>query len=687
MIICKHLEWLQMTSEKKLALINSDHMIRIVKKLTNSVSQQSSILLFIDRKAKNLALRELFPKQIKKDSHNDIITLRVDNRSLYFDHSVLFVESDSSVTISSIVNNIFCHEIETSSIRWVRVTTMHNVYDILYDRLFCLFADVLCIFADDFINFESVVNRLKAWVAADSESTLFKQTRSRVVIVKQDDEVSSSSTYDLLEMKDSQFSLQQKILRNFYSFITVLHLTDEQIFSLARFRRLQELLRRQMNEMRQVRQSNECLYFVIHLNKFFQMAVSHTVASILQSFNFVITSRENNEVESDHIDHVISFLRLETRYKLSYDALTNFIASSILLNAYPSKMHSKTFSMQSTDHELNERLEFNSKTLYEVIYHRSCFKSLMSSFMKRFFAEHLVKKKTKKQKQCIEKHLITFFSNMISSDKIATQMHQEKIDSLDIFWSQLKSNNTCLCCLRRKSKNTLFCEHALCDVCVRIYEDEMSIMKCQYHIDTCLLCHFGNHIVRLKPFSVDDRIISIDEEDTRDVIFLEKLIIIQDIMKPKLKLQDLFDIAFDTSVDKLSFRSQDVFNYNNETEDLIVCILFLRRMSVAQCVQIFDTLVRKLFERSQERRNIITKLRLFLKSWYSNDHYDVTILEDYLKKNLEIDDRMFDYQSSILAIKVDVVAATIDKVSSIIFTNYNESSTRKETCGKNESRV
>lgn len=662
-------------------------MIRIMRKLTNSVSQQSFILLFIGRKAKNLVLRELFLKQIKKDSHDDIITLRVDNKSLYFDHSVLFVESDSSVMISSVVNNIFCHEIETSSIRWVKVTTMHNVYDILYDRLFCLFVDVLCIFVDDFINFESVVNRLKAWVAADNESTLFKQTKSRVVIVKRDDEVSSSSTYDFLEMKDSQFSLQQKILRNFYSFITVLHLTDEQIFSLARFRRLQELLRRQMNEMHQIQQSNECLYFVIHLNKFFQMTVLHTVISILQSFKFVITSRENNKVKSDHIDHVISFLRLENRYKLSYDVLMSFIASSILLDAYSSRMHSKIFSMQSTDHELNERLEFNLKTLYKVIYYRSCFKSLMSSFMKRFFAEHLIKKKTKKQKQCIKKHLITFFLNMISFDKITTQMHQEKIDSLDIFWLQLKSNNTCLCCLRRKSKNTLFCEHALCDVCVRIYEDEMFIMKCQYHIDTCLLCHFENRIVRLKSFSVDDRIISIDEEDTRNVIFLEKLIIIQDIMRSKLKLQDLFDIAFDTSVNKLSFRSQDVFNYNNETESLIVCILFLRRMSVAQCVQIFDTLARKSFEWSQERRNIITKLCLFLKSWYSNDHYNVTIFEDYLKKNLRIDDWMFDYQSSMLAIKVDVVAAIIDKVSLIIFMNYNELSIRKETCDKNESRV
>lgn len=155
-------------------------------------------------------------------------------------------------------------------------------------------------------------------------------------------------------MKDSQFSLQQKILRNFYSFITVLHLSDEQIFLLAHFQRLQELLRRQMNEMRQVLQSNECLYFVIHLNKFFQMTVLHTVVSILQSFNFVIASQENNEVESDHINHVISFLRLEIRYKLSYDILMSFIASSILLDVYSSKMHSKIFSMQLTDHELNK---------------------------------------------------------------------------------------------------------------------------------------------------------------------------------------------------------------------------------------------------------------------------------------------------------------------------------------------
>jgi len=104
------------TSEKEIALINTGRLARIVRKLTNSTTQQFSVLLFIGRKVKNLALRELFPNHVNKERNEDIVTLRVDNTSLYFDHSMLFVESDSSATIIS-VSNAFCHEIESFSVR------------------------------------------------------------------------------------------------------------------------------------------------------------------------------------------------------------------------------------------------------------------------------------------------------------------------------------------------------------------------------------------------------------------------------------------------------------------------------------------------------------------------------------------------------------------------------------------
>ncbi len=105
-------------------------------------------------------------------------------------------------------------------------------------------------------------------------------------------------------------------------------------------------------------------------------------------------------------------------------------------------------------------------------------------------------------------------------------------------------------------------------------------------------------------------------------------------------------------------------------------------MPASQCVHVSDALARKLLERPQGRINFIRRLRLSLKGWYRDGHYDANALEDCLKDNLGIDDRMFGYQPGILATKVGVVAATISNASPVIFTNYNGPDARKEECGK-----
>ncbi len=337
MTICKHLGWLHVAGGREVVLINSGRLARIVGELTNPVTQQPSVLFFIGRKAKNQALRELFPNHIKKGRNDGIATLRVDNTSLYSDYPVLFAESDPFTTVV-LTLNASCHETESFPVRWANATTVHDVYDILHARIFCPFSDVLCIFADDFPNFNSVAIRLKTWAIAGGSSRL-EQAGPRVVIVKRGGEASVSPTHDVLEMQDIQVSLDQKVLKDFYSSIKVLHLADEQISPLARFRRLKELLWKQMDEMRNVRLRCRRLYSAVHLNKFFQMAVSQTAASILRPFNFVTASRLGNEVGPDHADHLTSFLRLGMDRGLSDDTMASFIASTILLDAYPPKMH------------------------------------------------------------------------------------------------------------------------------------------------------------------------------------------------------------------------------------------------------------------------------------------------------------------------------------------------------------
>ena len=164
------------------------------------------VLSFIGRKAKIQALRELFPNHIKKERNDGIATLRIDNSSLYSDYPVLFAESDPSATVASTLN-VSCYESESFPIRWANATTVHDIYDILYARILCPFSDVLCIFADDFSNFNSVVDRLKTWPVAGGGSSPIEQARPSVLIVKRGAEANASPIYNLLEIQDIQFSL------------------------------------------------------------------------------------------------------------------------------------------------------------------------------------------------------------------------------------------------------------------------------------------------------------------------------------------------------------------------------------------------------------------------------------------------------------------------------------------------
>lgn len=343
MTSCEHLTWLQIVDINDLRLLDSDCMSQLIRKLKNSANQRSSSLLFIERQVKNLAMRKLFSdNNFKKRFCDDVAILRIDNASIYFDHSIFFAKSSSSQTIFLTVENSRVCEIESFLIQWVENITVQHLYNVLHARLFCLFADVVCVFVDDFADFDHVVQLLKSWVAVDSASVHFNKIRSRVVIIRRKDAVSFSFIYDLLKIDDLQQSLHNESLKEFFSSIKVLHLTAEQLSSLTRFRRLKELLWREIDEMRQARQNLGCLYSAAHISRFFRMAVTHIAVSMSRSFDFILTSQRDNDVESDFIHHLFRFIRFEENHQISRDALMTFIASSIMLDAYFLKMHDKT---------------------------------------------------------------------------------------------------------------------------------------------------------------------------------------------------------------------------------------------------------------------------------------------------------------------------------------------------------
>lgn len=97
--------------------------------------------------------------------------------------------------------------------------------------------------------------------------------------------------------------------------------------------------------MLEIRKNLGCLYSANHVGRFFRLAVAHTIATPTRPFDFVLASRQGNKVQADLEQHFTRFLRLGQKHCVNIEILLNMVALSILLDAYPPKMHSKCFAI------------------------------------------------------------------------------------------------------------------------------------------------------------------------------------------------------------------------------------------------------------------------------------------------------------------------------------------------------
>ena len=96
--------------------------------------------------------------------------------------------------------------------------------NLLYSCLAFLFSDVICIFADDIEDLESVTSYISHWIKIGSASSFSRNVRSRVVIVQTED--SMTVTQSVLDLKELQFRLKVENKKNrecVYSAIILLH--------------------------------------------------------------------------------------------------------------------------------------------------------------------------------------------------------------------------------------------------------------------------------------------------------------------------------------------------------------------------------------------------------------------------------------------------------------------------------
>lgn len=513
----------------------------MIREMTEPARQHPSLIFFLGRKDKDAALREVFPSNnIRRGRCDGLVNLRLDSSTISAELPLLFADADPFARIPDRLGAVTCHESNTLPLNW-RSLRPRSALHILYARLVALFSDVLCIFSDDFGGLDSVTTFLKQWVAYGNPSNLPISVRPRVVIVAREDE--TAGTHDVLAIENLRHELQESLQdsrASVFSSISILHLAGDHISSLARHRRLREFLHSEVELSRSQRIEYRLQFTATHFESFFRQAINHVAQSITTPFGFIEQTRVCNRIHDDYSDHLSVFLTLGKDAFLSYESLTSFIASTILMDAYPPRMHSEYPNLLTKAKGLLFLTEFDPKSVFQCLYRDHCFSAFVGVFNSPMFAEGLCNR--------IEDHIDLFFPTIDLEFETAVQAHVNGLKSLDVHWIQLKTHHTCLYCLRRKPEHVLTCGHAICDLCVTIFGNPVASKEAQFVVDCCILCQTkGKLLARLKPPTAGSRILSIDGGGVRGVIPLEFLGLLQDILEPQLPVQDLFEQAFGTS--------------------------------------------------------------------------------------------------------------------------------------------
>ena len=317
---------------------------------------------------------------------------------------------------------------------------------------------------------------------------------------------------------------------------------------------------------------------------------------------------------------------------------------------------------------------FDPRLVYETVYQTFVLQAL------RTICETPTAERQSQRLRCQFENLALASTNRSVS---TARVHDENIKKKILQWSVLRSNKTCLSCLRRQPEHTSSCGHASCDVCIQLFGKLLPLKEYRYHVERCVLCGVGSLTVNLKPPTAGVRILTIDGGGIRGVIPLEFLRILQELVGPDCPIQDLFDLAFGTSSGELPSIKITAEGLTNSPGGLIVLSLFIRRWDVKYCTRIFDTLTRQIFRRRTNGHvNFFQRVRHVLRCWLLDGHYDVRALEESLKENFGLEQRMFDYTGNASDTKVAVTATTISDASAYLFSTYNNSSVRSKDCGE-----
>ena len=336
-MVCKHVAWLEAIEDRgtgSKTIVNTTRLERLGGELPDSCNQTPRLVHLIGTRSKDQALKYIFPNNnFGRQYEKGNINLRVDNTSIDTASPLFITDSHPFRGFAPKHPQATCHLSHSYTISWMRDDDM--IADVLFARLTFSFSDLICVFAEDFATLETVARRILSWIAIRGCVQAF---RPRLLII-----IPEAGPLDALQDEDFRLRIlsSDNDPRGTFSTITIFRLAGEYLSPLARYQRLKDQVYELTAQSLLERKERGYALSAPHLAECFNFALVHTAQSGTKPLNLITASRYGGPCMADNTEYAKNFLKHALDVKSPYEGIASFLASCILVEAYPPRMHSK----------------------------------------------------------------------------------------------------------------------------------------------------------------------------------------------------------------------------------------------------------------------------------------------------------------------------------------------------------
>jgi hypothetical protein len=527
--------WLDLVScSTGWSLVETGRLEEIVQGMSNPESQFPSFIYFAGNGNRMKALRALFPQNnVTRKGPAGLVRLHISTATACTENPMIFAESNLG-SHTGFGDTDILKRPTTNSRRWlINDNLPYRPEELQHEvirKLIFPWTQVFCVFVSSVAevkNLKTLLQQRKERITVGGR--LVPETM-RVVIVLT---ANGSSLIKIINESVAEMAGADTLPPN----LTTLDLSGRgQMTPSVAFEPLRNLILNETQSILIEKKNTHLSFSAVHVKALWHENLRMLIEVPTPSeLDYLVVARTNYPENPGMITCYSDFLATMSKSSVSGHAICKFLASALLMNAYPPKMHCKDLtSTRCYTFKGLTMAVFNPNIVFDTLYRHLIEQALNDASSELSWKSVLA--------QFVEAFAL------LNTKKSSFEVRRSTIGSFYRQWGGLCSTTTCLSCMCRPPEHMMPCGHSMCDTCVVLFGTPGSSAEYHTNLTICPFCgeQFQLTVRRLPP-TKGPVILSLDGGGARGIIQLGLLRALERRLGP-IQIKDIPDLCTGSSV-------------------------------------------------------------------------------------------------------------------------------------------